>query len=284
VLKRLLAALSVPLVTPALSVLLVLPALSVLLVVPALAPSPADAAARTTVWHVVAPGETMAGIAAAFRLRVADIGRWNQIVPPYPVHVDETLRLTPPVVQLRDWRTRVEPVTPAMVNWDARKRCPVTPANLRKVWVSYIDLQGAYHDGSIIVRRDLVTRVQSIFLTLFRWRYRIMAMAPMSVNMPGETDMSIVTAGYNCRPVAGTTTWSEHAYGTAIDINPLQNPMIRNGWVSPAAGTAWLNRSRYRIGMIHAEGAARAFASNGYYWGGRWNSLKDYMHFSVTNR
>ncbi|MEU4242851.1 M15 family metallopeptidase [Actinoplanes sp. NPDC026619] len=259
--------------------------LAVVVPVTVLPGRPAAAALRPgSVWHVVAPGETLYSIARAARLRVADIGRWNQIVPPYPVHVDETLRLTPPRVQLQDWRTRVELVSPATVNWRAADRCPVPPAALRKVWVSYIDLQGNYHDGSLVVHRDVVTRVQKIFFTLFRWRYRIMAMAPMSVNMPGETNMGIVTAGYNCRPVGGTSVWSEHAYGTAIDINPLQNPMIRGGSVSPAGGSSYLNRRSYKIGMIHPEGAARAFTANGYFWGGGWRSLKDYMHFSVTNR
>jgi LysM repeat protein len=243
-----------------------------------------SAARAGAVWHVVAPGETMRSIAAKYGLRQADIGRWNQIVAPYPVHVDETLRLTPPASPLPPWRTRVEPVTPAMVNWAPLKNCPVPPADLRKVWVSYIDLQGAYHDGSIIVHRAVAARVQKIFFTLFRWRYRIMAMAPMSVNMPGRTDMSIVTAAYNCRPVAGTNVLSQHAYGTAIDLNPLQNPMIRGTMIDPAAGAFYLNRNRYLIGMIHADGAARAFTANGFYWGGGWRSLKDYMHFSVTNQ
>ncbi len=251
--------------------------LPVLVVGSVLVPGPAFAA---TVWHVVAPGETAAGIARAFHVRLADLARWNQIVRPYPVHVDETLRLTRPPVELPAWRTRIEAVTPASVNWDARRGCPTPPTNLRKVWVSYLDLQGNYHDGSIIVRRDLAAATQRVFFTLFRWRYRIMAMAPMSVNMPGVTDMSIVTAGYNCRLVDGTHSWSEHAYGTAIDINPLQNPMLRGS----RSGGRYGNRSRYLLGMVHADGAVRAFTANGFHWGGRWSSLKDYMHFSSTNR
>ena len=245
---------------------------------------PGRPAAAASVWHVVAPGETMQSIARDHGLTAGEIARWNQIVAPYPVHIDETLRLTRPVSPLPPWHTRIEAVTPAMVGWDPALKCPVPPSALRRVWVSYIDLAGAYHDGSIIVHRDVAARVQNIFLTLFRWRYRIMAMAPMSVNMPGETDMGIVTAGYNCRPVGGTDVWSEHAFGTAVDINPLQNPMVRNGGVSPAGGAFYLNRDRYLIGMVHAEGAARAFTQNGYFWGGQWRSLKDYMHFSVTNR
>jgi LysM repeat protein len=252
-----------------------------LVVLPA---APARAAAGTTVWHVVKPGETMAGIARRYGVRLADVGRWNQVVPPYPVHVDETLRLTRPAAPLPAWRTRVEAVTPAMVNWDPKRRCPVPPADLRRIWVSYIDFQGGYHDGSIIMHKSLVGATQRAFLTLFRWRYRIMAMAPMSVNMPGWTDMSIVTAGYSCRPVAGTKSWSEHAYGRAVDINPLQNPMLRGSYLDPPGSGHWLRRDRYLIGMAHPEGAVRAFTTNGFRWGGQWRSLKDYMHFSPTNR
>jgi LysM repeat protein len=259
---------------PIAALLALLPVLLLLLF-----PGPAEAAG---VWHVVAPGETAASIARASHLRLIDLGRWNQLVPPYPVHVDETLRLTAPASPLPAWRSHIDPVTVGMVNWDTR--CPVAPGNLRKVWVSYIDLQGNYHNGSIIVRSDLAAATQRIFFTLFRWRYRIMAMAPMSVNMPGQTDMSIVTAGYNCRPVAGTRVWSEHAYGTAIDVNPLQNPMLRGALIDPAAGALYRNRSRHLLGMIHPDGAARAFTANGFYWGGRWSSLKDYMHFSSTNK
>ena len=263
----------------------VLSALLVLLPArPVSAASAVPAGRPGAVWHVVRPGDTMASIAAAYGLRVADLRRWNQLAPQYPVHVDSTLRLNPPATSLPPWRTRVEAVTPAMVNWDARRLCPVQPVALRRVWVSYIDLQGAAHDGSVIVRQDVAARVQRIFMTLYNWRFRIMAMAPMSVNMAGQTDMSIVTAGYQCRPVAGTKVWSEHASGLAIDVNPLQNPMIRGSLVDPAPATLWLNRSHYRIGMIHAEGAAQAFVANGFAWGGGWRSLKDYMHFSTTNR
>ncbi|MET0416357.1 MAG: M15 family metallopeptidase [Actinoplanes sp.] len=245
---------------------------------------PSAASAAGAVWHVVRPGDTMSGIAAKFGLRTTDLARWNQVPKPYPVYVDGVLRLNPPPSPLPAWRTRVELVTPGMVNWDPLKKCPVTPAQLRRVWVSYVDFNGAYHDGSIIVRQDVVARAQRIFQTLYRWRYRIMAMSPMSVNMPGQTDMSIVTAGYNCRPVGGTKVWSEHATGTAIDINPLQNPMIRGRVVAPAAGEFYLNRQRYLIGMLHGDGAARAFTANGLHWGGYWRSLRDYMHFSLTNR
>jgi hypothetical protein len=247
---------------------------------------PAQAAAGRpgAVWHVVRPGETIRSIAAGYGLSALALARWNGLRSPYPVHVDGTLRLNPPAKPLPAWTTTVEAVTPAMVNWDARKRCPVAPADLRRVWVTYIDLQGVPHNGSVVVHRSVVRRVQRTFNTLYLWRFRIMAMAPVAVNMPGQTDMSIVTAGYSCRPVAGTKVWSQHAYGTAIDINPLQNPMLRGTTIDPAPGAPYLNRRRHSIGMIHGDGAARAFTRNGYFWGGTWRSVKDYMHFSLTNK
>ncbi|MCA2217344.1 M15 family metallopeptidase [Jidongwangia harbinensis] len=245
---------------------------------------PAEAAPGGTVWHVVKPGQTMADIARAYRVRLADLRRWNQVAAPDRAQVDATLRLNRPPAALPAWRTRVAPVSPASVGWDPRRRCPVPPADLRRIWVSYVDFQGRYHDGSIVMHKSLVTATQRAFYWLYRWRYRIMGMAPMWVNMPGQTDMSIVTSGFRCRPVAGTRTWSQHAYGRAIDLNPLQNPMVRGTYIDPPAGTGWLRRDRYRIGMVHAEGAVRAFTANGFHWGGRWRTLKDYMHFSTTNR
>ena len=241
-------------------------------------------AAGPTTWHVVGHGETMAGIARTYRLRVADLGRWNQIVAPYPVHVDETLRLTRPATPLPAWRTRSELVTPLSVGWDPRKRCPLAPVNLRRVWVSYLDFRGAYHEGSIVVHKYLVAATQRSFLTLFRWRYRIMAMEPFAVNTPGHAVRSAATTGYECRRAAGSTTWSEHAYGRAIDLNPLQNPMILGKEIIPPGGVLWLRRDRYKIGMVHAEGAVRALTANGFSWGGRWKYTKDYQHFSPSNR
>jgi hypothetical protein len=253
-----------------------------LLILPPAGHTPARAAG--TVWHVVRPGESLAYIAALTNVSARDLAAWNGLPPDTTAQVDSVLRLNAPPVPLPAFRTRIEPVTPGMVNWNPLKRCPVLPINLRKVWVSYIDFTGAYHDGSVIVRKDVAARAQQIFGILYRTRFRIMGMAPMKINNPAESNMATVTAGYNCRAVGGTTVWSEHATGTAIDINPFQNPMIRGRSISPAGSAFYLQRSRYLIGMVHPEGAARAFLGNDFYWGGTWSSLKDYMHFSLSNR
>ncbi|GAB1640589.1 M15 family metallopeptidase [Krasilnikovia sp. MM14-A1259] len=271
-----------PLLT--LAVVLLSTAFPAAVAVPPAAAAPAAADTRRSVWHVVAPGETMAGIAAANGLRIADVGRWNQIVAPYPVHVDETLRLTPPTSRMPSWRTRVEPVSPESIGWNPLAGCPVAPADLRRVWVSYIDFRGEYHDGSIVVHSSVVARTQQAFATLFRWRFRIMVMDPQWLNLPGLIGTGTATSGYACRRVAGSRTWSQHAYGLAIDLNPLQNPEVRGTTIDPPAAARWVRRNQYLIGMVHAKGAVRALTTNGFAWGGRWQNLKDYQHFSTTDR
>jgi hypothetical protein len=90
------------------------------------------------------------------------------------------------------------------------------------------------------------------------------------------------TSAFNCRFVGGTSRWSMHAYGEAIDVNPVENPYVRGSTVSPAAGRAYLARSRYRSGMAVANGVlVRAFAAIGWTWGA---SFGDYQHFSTTGR
>ena len=91
------------------------------------------------------------------------------------------------------------------------------------------------------------------------------------------------TSAFNCRRVAGSSSWSQHSYGRAIDINPVQNPYVSGSTVSPPAGGAYLDRGHIRPGMIVADDAAvRSFAAVGWSWGGAWARTKDYQHFSLT--
>jgi D-alanyl-D-alanine carboxypeptidase len=93
------------------------------------------------------------------------------------------------------------------------------------------------------------------------------------------------TSAFNCRFVGGTRRWSEHAYGRAIDLNPVENPYVHGGLVEPPAGRAYLDRTSGRAGMAtHSSVVVRAFDSVGWHWGGRWRSSKDYQHFSTSGR
>jgi hypothetical protein len=90
------------------------------------------------------------------------------------------------------------------------------------------------------------------------------------------------TSAFNCRFVEGTSRWSMHAYGEAIDVNPVENPYVQGSHVSPPAGRPFADRSRVRPGMATPNGVlVRAFASVGWKWGA---SFGDYQHFSTTGR
>ena len=93
------------------------------------------------------------------------------------------------------------------------------------------------------------------------------------------------TSGFNCRyaVAAGAKHWSAHAYGEAIDVDPLENPYLLDGKVYPPGGRSFLSRSNRRRGMAVAGGElVEAFASAGWQWGGRWTASPDYQHFSST--
>ena len=91
------------------------------------------------------------------------------------------------------------------------------------------------------------------------------------------------TSAFNCRKVSGTSRWSEHAYGKALDLNPVQNPYVRGDYVAPIKGEAYVDRTRLRKGMVD-DTVRDAFASIGWGWGGTWKKAKDYQHFSASGR
>ncbi len=178
----------------------------------------------------------------------------------------------------------VEKLRWAELRHSYRDGCPVGPAQLRTVHVSYWDFAGRSRVGAIVVARGHASAILGVFRRLWEARFPIRRLRPIS-EYRGSDDASMEadnTSGFNCRFVGGTTRWSMHAYGEAIDVNPVENPYVRGSTVSPAVGRAYLDRSRYRKGMAVSGGVlVRAFASVGWKWGA---SFGDYQHFSTTGR
>jgi hypothetical protein len=175
------------------------------------------------------------------------------------------------------------------VRWDElrhsyRAGCPVGPAQLRTVRVSYWGFDGKPRVGTVVVARRQAQNIATVFRMLWDARFPIKRLRPVSA-YGGDDDRSMAadnTSAFNCRFVGGTTRWSMHAYGEAIDVNPVENPYVRGATVSPPAGRAYLDRTRYRKGMAVANGVlVRAFASVGWKWGA---AFGDYQHFSTTGR
>jgi hypothetical protein len=175
------------------------------------------------------------------------------------------------------------------VRWDDlrhsyRAGCPVAPRQLRTLRVSYWDFGGRPQTGTIVVARAHAAALVGVFRRLWETRFPIRRLQPVSAYR-GDDDASMAadnTSGFNCRFVSGTSRWSMHALGEAIDVNPVENPYVSGGTVSPPAGRAFLDRRRYRMGMAVDGGVlVRAFAAAGWEWGGHWG---DYQHFSTNGR
>jgi hypothetical protein len=139
------------------------------------------------------------------------------------------------------------------------------------------------HTGEMIVNAAVADQVVGVFRALYDARFRIEEMRVVTLkeqNAPPTGDTN-VTSSFECRQVTLGTSWSEHAYGLAIDINPFHNPYVRGDLVAPELATAYADRSWQRDGMIfEGDVVVQAFDAIGWGWGGRWSSLKDYMHFS----
>jgi hypothetical protein len=128
------------------------------------------------------------------------------------------------------------------------------------------------------------------FGTLFRARFPIRRMR--LVDDYGASDFASIeadnTSAFNCRPATGSTRFSEHAFGRAVDVNPIENPYVYvNGTTTHRASRPFLDRSNHRRGMAFPGGVlVRAFARAGWKWGGNWRppSATDYQHFSSTGR
>lgn len=171
------------------------------------------------------------------------------------------------------------------VSW--RPGCPVSLDDLRLVSLRYWGFDGQPRWGELVVHSDSVTAIVDAFGSLYEARFPIRQMRLVD-DFAGDDEQSMAadnTSAFNCRVVPGTSTWSEHAYGRAVDINPLENPWVRDGQVDPPGAAPWVDRTRSDPGMIrHGDAAWQAFIDVGWKWGGDWNSLKDYQHFSANGR
>ena len=165
------------------------------------------------------------------------------------------------------------------------KGCPVPIRNLRLLKLSYWGFGGHVRRGKLIVHEDQAPRVKRVFKKLFYRGFRIRRMVLIDY-YDGSDRRSMAannTSAFNCRYVSGTTRWSQHAYGRAIDINPIRNPYVDGSYVSPAAGAPYADRTKHKMGMIHGgDKVVRAFADANWTWGGYWSPYQDYMHFSRT--
>lgn len=190
----------------------------------------------------------------------------------------------------------VAPVDEARLGLSWRPGCPVGAADLRLLTLTFHGFDGRAHTGELIVHRSIAERTVRAFEELWDAGFPINRMdtaekfaRPEDFDPDGsfiEThgpDLVNDTSAFFCRPTTGGGGWSQHSYGTAIDVNPVQNPYVKGDTVIPPNGT--LPRDAAVPGTIVAGSVVvRAMRRAGLTWGGTWHSLKDYMHFSANGR
>ncbi len=177
-------------------------------------------------------------------------------------------------------------VTAADLPSSWRAGCPVGPEDLRKLELSYWGFDDQSHTGALVVHASETQALIEVFRRLYDRRFPIRRMEPIDV-YGGSDEASTAadnTSAFNCRNAvaSGPATWSAHAFGRAIDVNPVENPYILNGEVLPPAGAQYRDRANVRPGMAVRGGElVAAFAAAGWSWGGVWAN-PDYQHFSAT--
>jgi hypothetical protein len=172
--------------------------------------------------------------------------------------------------------------------------CPVPLSRLRVLSVAYRGFDGRAHTGQLVVNEDAVAPLTRAFRRLYAIGFQIHHMALSDTYGPvrGRPADGDVTASFECReasasPCTGSATavtgsWSEHAYGEAVDVNPVENPYVGCGMTRDKTALAFLERARVRRGMV-TPAIAGVFIAAGWGWGGSWSgSTKDYMHVSAT--
>lgn len=190
-----------------------------------------------------------------------------------------TVFVAPLTLSDKIFQSAINPLTDGqksvMSQYSYHAGCPVSLSDLSAVNVSYYDFTGGVQQGTIIVNNSVADSTVATFKALFDQKFPIHQMVPID-EYEGVDTMSVAadnTSAFNCRMVAGTKAYSEHSYGTALDINPKENPS--------ATATTKLDTT---IKGTVTPAVVKIFADNGFKWGGNWTSKKDYQHFSVSGK
>lgn len=231
---------------------------------------------------------------------------WVVGASPLPLRPDGFGQVLPTPTVLRDRRlptidllpppsdglfhSTIGPVTPAVrarmgQTWSAS--CPVPLSGLRYVTVVFRGFDRKAHRGELVVAASAAPTMVRAFRALFAMGFPIeeMRLATTQDLRAKPTGDGNNTAAYVCRAARGQTRFSQHAYGSAVDVNPFNNPLVKRDLVVPELASAYKDRAWRRGGMFLPGGSAvRAFTAQGWRWGGSWTSAKDYMHFSANGR
>jgi hypothetical protein len=175
---------------------------------------------------------------------------------------------------------------------DWHSGCPVPLPELRLLTVTAWGFDGTPYRGQLVVNERFAAPLARVFRRLYELRFpvRDLTVAANYGSSRARSRHPDASGSFECRQAVpspctggtGTGHWSMHAYGEAVDLNPVENPYVGCGMSRDKNARSYMDRSRIRPGMV-TPAVVQAFASIGWGWGGSWSgSTKDYMHFSAN--
>ncbi|MEU0536378.1 M15 family metallopeptidase [Amycolatopsis tolypomycina] len=255
---------------------------------PTSAPTSTTIAAGTT----TAPPPSPSALAVTWQVGARPLPRrpdgFGEIEPTPPELVNRALPtkdVLPPPAGGRYASTNTAVPADVLARSTWQPACPVKPGDLRYLTMSFWGFDGRAHTGEMLVNARGAAAITQVFGQLFAAHFPL---EEMRVTSAGEltappTGDGNSTSAFVCRPARGQTTWSAHAFGLAVDVNPFCNPYTQGDLVLPELASAYVDRARKRPGMVLAgDATVRAFAAIGWSWGGNWRGPVDRMHFTAT--
>ncbi|HOK14435.1 MAG TPA: M15 family metallopeptidase [Candidatus Kapabacteria bacterium] len=145
--------------------------------------------------------------------------------------------------------------------------------------VVYYSFDGKLHRGQLVVNQSVQKDIEEIFELIRNERFPVDKCIPIvKYNWSDSASMANNnTSSFNYRTIAGTNRLSLHSYGLAVDINPVNNPVIySDGRISPKGAKY---NPKKKGTFISDCSIVKKFKELGWRWGGEFNSFKDYHHF-----
>ena len=173
---------------------------------------------------------------------------------------------------------------------EGSKKLEITYDELCYMHVLHYDFNGEVAEGELICNLKIADDLVEIFEELYENEYQIEKIHLIDL-YDGDDTSSMEdnnTSCFNYRLVENSKNLSKHAYGLAIDVNPLYNPYItynKDGSenCSPEGGIDYKDRSKnFPYKIDESDLCYKLFKQHGFTWGGNWNSVKDYQHFQKT--
>ncbi len=179
---------------------------------------------------------------------------------------------------------------PAAEEGETMTNPEITFEELCYLHILHYDFHGNSTEGELICNVSIAQDLAEIFYELYRNEYQLEKVLLID-EYDGDDDASMEdnnTSCFNYRPMTENSSLSYHAYGLAVDINPLYNPYISytvdgTETIAPASAQPYADRSaRFPYKIDTDDLCYKLFIQHGFTWGGNWNNVKDYQHFQKS--